>query len=124
MLVNPRLGSRRCNGICPPSKPRIRRDPERDPWPLWPRVDVLPMPLPIPRPMRLRFAVAPFGGLNVERLVGTCFLFLRSPALQRLLGCPVHYSITMRRSAPNGGFSRSSHELREYLPVPQSGSAG
>src|SRR5579859_1099195 len=75
MLVNPRLGRRRCSGICPPSKPRIRRDPERDPWPLWPRVDVLPIPLPIPRPIRLRFAVAPFGGLNVERLVGTCFLF-------------------------------------------------
>jgi hypothetical protein len=33
------------------------------------------MPLPIPRPTRLRFAVAPLGGFNVERLVGTLIPF-------------------------------------------------
>src|SRR5262249_47688693 len=38
MLVKPRLGKRRCSGIWPPSKPRRRREPERDPCPLWPRV--------------------------------------------------------------------------------------
>src|SRR5262249_42864739 len=71
ILVNPRLGRRRCNGICPPSKPRIMREPERDPCPLWPRVEVLPMPLPMPRPTRLRLAVAPLGGRNVDKFVGT-----------------------------------------------------
>jgi hypothetical protein len=73
--VKPRLGTRRCNGIWPPSNPRIMREPERERWPLWPRVEVLPMPLPIPRPTRLRFAVAPLGGFKVERLVGTVIPF-------------------------------------------------
>jgi hypothetical protein len=54
------------------------RDPERDRWPLCPRVDVLPMPLPMPRPTRLRLAVAPFGGLNVDKFVGTLSFPLRS----------------------------------------------
>src|SRR5215472_9479600 len=75
MLVKPRLGRRRCKGICPPSKPRSRREPDREPWPLWPRVEVLPMPLPIPRPTRLRLAVAPLGGLNVDKLTGTLYPF-------------------------------------------------
>src|SRR5262245_59688819 len=78
MLVKPRLGKRRCSGIWPPSKPRRRREPERDPCPLWPRVEVLPIPLPIPRPTRLRLAVAPFGGRSLERFVGTVVPFYRS----------------------------------------------
>src|SRR5215469_11329156 len=70
MLVKPRLGRRRCRGIWPPSKPRIRLEPEREPWPLWPRVDVLPMPDPIPRPTRLRSVFALRGARRLERLVG------------------------------------------------------
>src|SRR5215813_2299682 len=81
ILVKPRLGRRRCRGIWPPSNPRSSREPEREPWPLWPRVDVLPMPLPIPRPTRLRLAVAPFGGRNVERFVGTVGSLYRSLAI-------------------------------------------
>ncbi len=61
MLVKPRLGKRRCSGIWPPSKPRIRLEPEREPWPLWPRVEVLPMPEPIPRPTRLLVGVRLLG---------------------------------------------------------------
>src|SRR5215469_12950997 len=76
ILVKPRLGRRRCRGIWPPSKPRSRREPEREPWPLCPRVAVLPMPLPIPRPTRLRLAVAPLGGRKVERFVGTFVPFV------------------------------------------------
>src|SRR5204863_3463321 len=53
-FLNPRLGKRRCNGICPPSKP-LMRTPERAVWPLPPRPPVLPTPEPIPRPMRTRF---------------------------------------------------------------------
>src|SRR5947209_2376358 len=72
MLLKPRLGRRRCSGIWPPSKPRIMREPERDLWPLWPRVEVLPMPEPIPRPTRLRFSLALRGALMVERFVAIC----------------------------------------------------
>src|SRR5260370_24042593 len=75
MLVKPRLGRRRCKGICPPSKPRIMREPERERWPLCPRVEVLPIPLPMPRPTRFLFAVAPLGGRNVDRFVGTFVSF-------------------------------------------------
>ena len=46
ILVKPRLGMRRCSGIWPPSKPRIMREPLRERWPLWPRVEVLPIPGP------------------------------------------------------------------------------
>src|SRR6476646_10753179 len=94
ILVNPRLGRRRCKGIWPPSKPRIMREPERERWPLWPRVDVLPIPLPMPRPTRFLLAVAPLGGRKFDKFVGTCIsLFLCAIAAlhfwRRLLGCPV-----------------------------------
>src|SRR5208282_4616273 len=68
-LVNPRLGMRRCNGIWPPSKPRIMREPLRERWPLWPRVDVLPMPEPMPRPTRLRFSDDFFGARIFDRFI-------------------------------------------------------
>src|SRR5580658_1731951 len=74
MLVKPRLGSRRCRGICPPSKPRIRLEPVRDPWPLCPRVEVLPMPDPIPRPTRLRPVLAFLGARKFERFFAMIFL--------------------------------------------------
>src|SRR5271155_5401511 len=70
MLVKPRLGRRRCSGICPPSKPRIMWEPERDRCPLCPRVEVLPMPEPIPRPTRFLLLFAFFGALTFDRFVG------------------------------------------------------
>src|SRR5271166_4603616 len=69
ILVKPRLGRRRCSGIWPPSKPRMMREPLRDLWPLWPRVEVLPMPEPIPRPTRLRFSVAFRGACRLLRFM-------------------------------------------------------
>src|SRR6202041_2333697 len=74
MLVKPRLGKRRCSGIWPPSKPRIRLEPVRDPWPLWPRVEVLPMPEPIPRPTRLRPVFALRGARRFDRFFAMFFL--------------------------------------------------
>src|ERR1700677_1517337 len=74
MFVKPRLGRRRCSGIWPPSKPRIRLEPERDPWPLWPRVEVLPMPEPIPRPTRLRPVFAFLGARRLDRFFAMIFL--------------------------------------------------
>src|SRR6185369_15958289 len=92
MLVKPRLGRRRCSGIWPPSKPRIRLKPERDPWPLWPRVEVLPMPDPIPRPTRLRDVFAFFGARRFDKFFAMIFLAVtparldtRRLALMRLL---------------------------------------
>src|SRR4030042_822058 len=61
MLLKPRFGRRRCNGIWPPSKP-LMRTPERAVWPLPPRPPVLPMPEPMPRPMRMRFLGEPALG--------------------------------------------------------------
>src|SRR4051794_29441194 len=58
MLVKPRLGSRRCSGIWPPSKP-LMRTPERAVWPLPPRPACLPLPEPMPRPTRMRFLREP-----------------------------------------------------------------
>src|SRR4051795_9136660 len=74
ILVKPRFGSRRCSGIWPPSNPRIKLKPERDPWPLWPRAEVLPMPDPIPRPTRLRPVFAFLGARKFERFFAMIFL--------------------------------------------------
>src|ERR1700683_4722608 len=69
ILVKPRFGMRRCSGICPPSNPRIMREPVRERCPLCPRVDVLPIPEPIPRPTRLRFSVAFFGARMFDKFI-------------------------------------------------------
>ena len=58
ILLKPRFGRRRCNGIWPPSKP-LMRTPERAVWPLPPRPEVLPLPEPMPRPTRMRFLREP-----------------------------------------------------------------
>src|SRR6202142_738076 len=58
VLRKPGLGSRRCPGVWPPSKP-LMATPERGVWPLPPRPPVLPMPEPMPRPTRMRFLRAP-----------------------------------------------------------------
>src|SRR3954462_15885270 len=62
--LKPRLGRRRCSGICPPSKPTLWKPPERAFWPLWPRPAVLPQPEPPPRPSRCRSLFAPGAGFN------------------------------------------------------------
>src|ERR1700731_4103683 len=46
----------------------MREEPEREPCPLCPRVEVLPMPEPIPRPMRFLFSFAFLGARRLERL--------------------------------------------------------
>src|SRR5436305_1534451 len=74
MLVKPRLGKRRWSGIWPPSKPRIMWEPERERWPLWPRVEVLPMPEPIPRPTRFLPVLAFLGARKLERFFAMIFL--------------------------------------------------
>src|SRR3954447_5127901 len=51
-------------GVCPPSKFTFCRAPEREPAPLWPRPDVLPVPEPSPRPMRLRGLRDPGAGFS------------------------------------------------------------
>src|SRR5690606_21111519 len=63
-LLNPRLGSRRCRGVCPPSKPGPLTPPERECCPLVPRPLVLPWPEPVPRPTRLALRRAPGAGRN------------------------------------------------------------
>src|SRR5208337_1946454 len=69
MFVKPRFGTRRCNGICPPSNPRISRAPVRDHCPLCPRVEVLPMPDPMPRPTRFFFSVDFLGARIVDKFI-------------------------------------------------------
>src|SRR5262249_9745656 len=60
--TNPCFGSRRCSGICPPSKPTLWYPPARDFWPLWPRPAVLPWQ-PNPRPTRFLLLLEPGAGL-------------------------------------------------------------
>src|SRR5690242_5591117 len=69
MLVNPRFGSRRCRGICPPSKPRILLYPEIDFAPLAPRPEYLPRPVPMPWPMRRFVCFWPLGGRKLLRFI-------------------------------------------------------
>src|ERR1035437_1215943 len=70
-FVNPRFGTRRVSGICPPSKCGLL-----PPWPwwpdlalksLWPLPDVLPVPDPGPRPIRLRLRCEPRAGARLCR---------------------------------------------------------
>src|SRR5581483_7647202 len=62
--LKPRLGRRRCSGICPPSKPTLWKPPERAFCPLWPRPAVLPQPEATPRPTRWRGLLAPAAGFS------------------------------------------------------------
>src|SRR5579859_4247299 len=93
ILVKPRLGKRRCKGIWPPSKPRIMREPDRERWPLWPRVDVLPIPLPMPRPTRFLLDVAPLGGRKFDKFVGTCISLFYAQSLS--CGSGGDYSVAL-----------------------------
>src|SRR5271170_5960921 len=65
----PRLGSRRCNGICPPSYDGGVLPPLREPLPLCPRPAVLPCPEPMPRPIRLMRWVEPSAGCKSDRSI-------------------------------------------------------
>src|SRR5262249_14711214 len=69
IFVKPRLGRRRCIGICPPSKPRILEYPETDLAPLCPRPEVLPRRLPIPRPTRFWGRFWPSGALRSLKFI-------------------------------------------------------
>jgi hypothetical protein len=68
-FLNPRLGKRRCRGVCPPSKPRGMLTLARFFCPFMPRPLVFPRPDPIPRPTRFRCVVCVVFGL-VGWLVG------------------------------------------------------
>src|SRR3990172_662243 len=82
-LWKPRLGTRRCSGIWPPSKPRLRLKPERDCAPLCPRPAVFPWPDPWPRPTRFFECFAPRGGRRFERLINPAILPFCNPAIAR-----------------------------------------
>ena len=58
---NPRFGTRRMSGICPPSNPGRTLPLVRERWPFCPRPAVLPQPDPCPRPLRFGVLVAPRG---------------------------------------------------------------
>ena len=62
MLLKPRLGSRRCSGIWPPSNP-LMRTPERAVWPLPPR----PRSCPCPSRCRGRRACASCASRHCRR---------------------------------------------------------
>src|SRR5215213_898836 len=51
-------------GVWPPSKLILFFAPEREPAPLWPRPEVLPVPEPWPRPTRLRGLREPGAGFS------------------------------------------------------------
>src|ERR1035437_2512456 len=134
ILLKPRFGRRRCSGIWPPSKPRISEEPEREPWPLVPRVAVLPMPEPMPRPTRFLFSFAFLGARRLERLriAISCFLAItpaaRKPADSHVLQAfPAEdgYSTTRTRCGTlatmpriDGVSSRSTIWLRRVKPRP------
>ena len=66
------------SGIWPPSSLVRAFEPEREPAPLWPRPDVLPMPEPSPRPTRLRALRAPGRGLRLCRPISSGSIYFSS----------------------------------------------
>src|SRR3954447_15488573 len=67
-------------GVWPPSKRTRLRAPLREPAPLWPRPDVLPMPEPWPRPTRLRSLRAPLLGPSEWRPIFSAIFDLHEVA--------------------------------------------
>src|SRR5258708_7314580 len=63
--LKPRLGRRRCSGICPPSKPTLWYPPARSFCPSCPRPAVLPQPEPTPPPTRSLSLFEPGAGFSV-----------------------------------------------------------
>src|SRR5690606_28026478 len=86
-FLKPNFGTRRCNGICPPSKPIFVLCPERDCAPLCPRVDVPPRPDPAPRPIRFLFFTDPSAGFRLLKFIlnfSLCCTFAFTIQVQRL----------------------------------------
>src|SRR3954466_9970260 len=97
--LKPRLGRRRCSGICPPSKPTLWKPPERAFWPLWPRPAVLPQPEPPPRPTRWRTLFAPGAGFReFNRMLGSSVSALDPHEVRY----PVDHAAHFRRVAELG----------------------
>lgn len=69
IFLNPNFGIRLCKGICPPSKPLLYLNPERDLSPLFPRVAVPPVPLACPRARRFFDFIEPFAGFKFVRSI-------------------------------------------------------
>src|SRR5215831_1206681 len=104
MLLKPRFGSRRCNGIWPPSKP-LMRTPVRAVWPLPPRPPVLPFPDPMPRPTRMRAVRAPALS-EISLSFMSCSLYGRQTTDDR--GRMRLSSVICRL------FSDYAHEMRDF----------
>ena len=68
LFLNPLLGIRLYNGICPPSKPTLGA-PERAFCPLWPLPAVLPFPEPCPRPLLKSLCLEPSAGLKLDNSI-------------------------------------------------------
>src|ERR1700733_388004 len=109
----------------------MREEPEREPWPLCPLVEVLPMPEPIPRPMRFLFSFAFLGARRLERLriaiVSSLNADEAADALQRLAydlalaGVVQTSPTTIRRRGRDGEPLRPFHEWMGCLRVRRSG---
>src|SRR5690606_11150424 len=75
-FLKPYFGTRRCNGIWPPSNPIFVLYPERDFAPLCPRVAVPPRPDPVPRPTRFLFFIDPSAGFRLLKFIFTIHVVL------------------------------------------------
>src|SRR5579872_111656 len=84
-FLKPTFGTRRCSGIWPPSKPTLLLLPEREPAPLWPRVDVPPRPEPVPRPILFLFLVEPSAGFRLLK-----FMILNIFYCYQMINCTYH----------------------------------
>ena len=93
-------------GVWPPSKRTPACAPEREPAPLWPRPEVLPVPEPSPRPTRLRSLRDPGRGL--ERVEADALVSHRRP--------PPDGATEWIRPRTVGWSSRST--VRPILPRP------
>src|SRR5580698_5628632 len=105
----------------------MREEPDREPCPLCPRVEVLPMPEPIPRPTRFLFSFAFFGARRLERLRIAIVSSLNADeaafALRRLaynLALRLQYGYAeyttiSRRNGRDGEPSRPYHGWMGYL---------
>src|SRR6478735_3576147 len=100
MLVKPRLGKRRCSGICPPSKP-LMATPVRAFWPLTPRPAVLPLPEPMPRPTRMRALWAPgLSAISLSFILPTSGLVDDADEMMDLVDHPARGGIVRQRLPP------------------------
>src|SRR5215218_4680616 len=80
-------------GVWPPSKLILFFAPEREPAPLWPRPEVLPVPEPSPRPTRLRGLREPGAGFSEWSPMRPCARGRAVPGPERC--CSAIYSHQM-----------------------------